>query len=363
MRPLRVGIIGGGHLGRIHTRILKSNSTIDLVGVVDPSSEARAQITRDLDLPVCDDYRNLRDRIDAAIIATPTALHYEIGIDLLNRGIDTLIEKPLCQTLQQADHLIHTADQQQAVLQVGHVERFNPAFEQAVRQLSAPRYIEAQRMSRYTFRSTDIGVVSDLMIHDIDLVASVVASPLLEVRAVGICVFGPQEDIAQARLEFANGTVANLTASRCSFQSMRKMSWISEQGFVSADLSEGTLCRISCPEWLATGPRDIHQLPVSTQQDIGTALFDKIFPLDEIRVEPQNAIEREQHDFFDAIRSARLPRVTGRHGRQAMSIAEAILDSIRSHRWSDGYATRIGPQAEKINLLGNYATASKRRAG
>ncbi len=152
MRPLRVGIIGGGHLGRIHTRILKSNSTIDLVGVADPSSEARAQITRDLDLPVCDDYRNLRDRIDAAIIATPTALHYEIGIDLLNRGIDTLIEKPLCQTLQQADHLIHTADQQQALAdgQMGivylaggyHLLAAGPL--QQVRRISAEHVVELQ---------------------------------------------------------------------------------------------------------------------------------------------------------------------------------------------------------------------------
>ena len=344
MKPIRIAVIGAGHLGRIHAKLLKLHSGVEIVSVVDPQPVARQQIEDQLGLTTHCYYREIADQIDAAIIATPTAAHHEVAADLLNQGVHVLIEKPITSTVQQADQLIHTADQQQAVLQVGHVERFNPAFVEAQQLQSAPRYIEASRMSGFTFRSTDVGVVQDLMIHDIDLVASMVHSPLIETRAIGMTVFGPHEDIAQARLEFANGTVANLTASRCSFQPARNISWFSESGFVSADLNASTLCHVDGEPWAEKsslgGRPNVHTLTKTLQTEIRTELFESVLPMQTIEVEKGNAIEQEQIDFVGAIVEQRQPRVTGRHGRRALTIAESVLDSIKKHQWTDSDRAR-----------------------
>ena len=361
MRRLRVAVIGAGHLGRIHARILRSSDAAECVGVADPSEECRQWVQSELGLPVYENHRAVCDIVDAAIIATPTNVHYDIAIDFLNHGIHTLIEKPITNTVEQADHLIHTADQQQLVLQVGHVERFNPAFEIANQSLPQPRYLEAHRMSGYTFRSIDVGVVHDLMIHDIDLLASMITSPLLDVRAIGIAVFGPHEDIAQARLEFSNGSIANLTASRCSFQPVRQISWFNENGFVSADLGDQTVSRVQCPEILKSNDRDIQSLNEQRQQQIKDHLFQEVLPKTQLHVNPHNAIEMEHVDFFAAIQKNALPRVTGRHGRRAISIAQAIIDSIRAHRWTDGHTTRVGHQAARLNLLPTIAGGGEQK--
>ena len=270
MSLTKVAVIGGGHLGRIHARLLKQNPGVRLIGVADVLPESRQALAAELAIPTYDDYRKCLAEADAVVIATPTATHYAIAVDLLSQGIHCLIEKPLTNTTPQADHLIQLADHHQAVLQVGHVERFNPAFEKAAATLPNPRYLEAQRMSSYTLRSVDVGVVIDLMIHDIDLIGSLVDSPLVETRAVGVSVFGPHEDIAQARLEFANGTVANLTASRCSFQPTRAISWFNEQGFVSADLSCGELQHVGLSEMLTgtvTGYQPVGCGPTTDHQN------------------------------------------------------------------------------------------------
>lgn len=352
MSQLRIAVVGGGHLGRIHTRLLNANPVFDLVAVADTSPVSREKIADEFHVETVDDYRELLNRIDAAVIATPTASHYKIGIDLLTRGIHTLIEKPVTNTTPQADHLIQLSDRTNAVLQVGHVERFNPVFEKAAASLPNPRYIEAQRMSGYTFRSIDVGVVMDLMIHDIDLIVSLVSSPLVETRAVGVSVFGPHEDIAQARLEFANGTVANLTASRCSFKPVRSISWFSEHGYVSADLSSGEFQRVQLSDMVDTSvTRDVFNLDARQEETIKTKLFETVLPKTCTTVAPQNAIECEHNDFANAIRGNRVPRVTGRHGRRAVSIAQSIVESIEQHRWQDGPTQRTGAQGQPINLL------------
>ncbi len=366
MNPLRIAIIGGGHLGRIHTKILQNNSRAELVAVAESDAATRLRLEQEFGVNVCEDYRQVIKQIDGAIIATPTAAHYPIAVDLLDHGVHTFIEKPITNTTPQADHLIHTADRQKLVLQVGHVERFNPAFEQAAARLPRPRYIEAHRMSTYTFRSTDVGVVMDLMIHDIDLVSSLVNSPLIDTRAVGVAVFGPHEDIAQARLEFADGTVANLTASRCSFQPMRNISWFSETGYVAADLSTGKLQSIYSSSLIDTSiNRDIATLSETQQQQIREELFDSVLPLTSGEVRSHNAIEQEQIDFLNAIVEGRQPRVCGRDGRRAVSIAQSIIEAVMNHRWQDGHLQRAGAQAQRIKLLPDHALldSTGRRAG
>ena len=363
MNQLKVAVIGGGHLGRIHTRLLNQNPRFDLVSVADTEDSTREKLAAEFGVETTNDYHSLVGKIDAAVIATPTASHYAIAKDLLANGIHVLIEKPVTNTTAQAEHLVALAAEKNLTLQVGHVERFNPAFQEARRLIKRPRYIEANRMSGYTMRSTDVGVVLDLMIHDIDLVVSLVNSPLMESRAIGVSVFGPHEDIAQARLEFEDGTVANLTASRCSFEAARTISWFSEEGFVSADLAAGKVQQVSLSSMIETNEfRDIQQRDASQISAIQSGLFSQVLPTENVAVEPLNAIECEHLDFADAMQNQCSPTVTGHHGKRAVEIAESICQAIDQHRWQDGDAQRTGAQALKADLLSMPASPQRRAA-
>ncbi len=351
MSCLRLAIIGGGHLGRIHTRLAAQLPDTKLVAVVEPNPEAAAAIAAEFGCRTVDDFSKIDNEIDAAIVAAPTPTHFQIADRLLRRNIHLLVEKPITTTAPQADRLIDLADQNGLILQVGHVERFNPAFEHSAATLPVARYFDACRMSGYTFRSTDIGVVHDLMIHDIDLICSLVDSPLIETRAVGISVFGPHEDIAQARLEFSDGTVANLTASRCSFESARKISWFSENGYVAADLATGIVRSAVVSAFINKDlRRDVADLLPHQNKRVRESLFESVLPVQTTTLEPQNAIQKEQQDFVDSIRTGRQPRVDGRAGRRAVAIAQSILDSISKHQWQDGQSSRVGHQAQRLNL-------------
>jgi predicted dehydrogenase len=348
---LRLAIIGGGHLGKIHSRLAANLPDTKLVAVVEPDPDAAAAIAGETGCRTVPDLTGVENDIDAAIIASPTHTHFQIADRLLRRNIHLLIEKPVTTTAPQADRLIDLADQNQLVLQVGHVERFNPAFELALATLPAARYIESNRLSRYTFRSTDIGVVHDLMIHDIDLICAVVDSNLIETRAVGISVFGPHEDIAQARLEFADGTVANLSASRCSFETTRKISWFAEGGYVAADLAAGSVRSAGVSAMInRDARRDVAGLSADQKHLVRESLFESVLPMQTHTVAPQNAIQNEQMDFVNCIRNGEQPRVCGRAGRRAVAIAQCILDSISRHQWLDGQASRVGHQALPLNL-------------
>lgn len=333
MNKIKIAVIGAGHLGTIHTRLLNQNDRFDLVGVVDPQESARQKITTEFNVPAVQDFKELGDPIDAAVIAASTHHHYGIAQRLLDKGIHLLIEKPITITVQEADHLNQLAAKNDVMIQVGHNERFNATFEAAKKSHSACRYIEAARTSTYTFRSTDVGVVLDLMIHDLDLVLSLVQSPIAKVDAVGTSVFGGHEDIAQARIQFANGCVANLTASRCSFERQRWIRWFSEDGFVSANLDANQVQKISIPDWLRKGERDVNELPAEKQAEIRDNLFKETLPLKATEIKPVNAIELEHNDFYDSIQLDRQPRVNGVAGRDALAAAEAVLDSIAAHEW------------------------------
>ncbi len=363
MNPLKVAVIGGGHLGRIHSKLLSQNSQFNLIAVAETDRTNREKIESEFALETTNDYRTLLDKIDAAVIATPTASHHAIACDLLSHSVHTLIEKPITNSTAQAEELADLAENQGLVIQVGHVERFNPAFQKANLLLPRPRYIEAQRMSGYTMRSIDVGVVLDLMIHDIDLVVSLVNSPLVDARAIGVSVFGPHEDIAQARLQFEDGTVANLTASRCSFQAARSISWFSEEGFVSADLSAGEVQHVSLSTMIdADDYRDIQDRDSGEIADIQSSLFDTVLPQSKEQVAPQNAIECEHLDFANAIQNQTAPTVTGRQGGRAVKIAESILKSIQEHQWQDGDAERCGAQALKLDPSASWGRIYQGRA-
>ena len=245
MNPLRVAVIGAGHLGRIHARIAAALEEIELVAVADPVAEARDSVANEVRTRSVADYRELIGEIDAAIVATPTSTHHAIGVELLASGLPLFIEKPLATDAEAATELVNLARKQGLVLQVGHVERFNPALAWVASEVRDPKYIEATRTSGYSFRSTDIGVVLDMMIHDLDVVLALANSSVTDVQALGISVLGGHEDMATARLTFGSGCVAQLTASRVSPQQRRTMSIFTSRGSASIDFAshEATLIK------------------------------------------------------------------------------------------------------------------------
>ena len=340
---LRIAVIGAGHLGKIHARLLKSQKDADLVFVADPSPCAQQAIIDEFGTRTVSDYRKALDDIDAAVIATPTRTHYAIASELLERGIHTLIEKPLTDSVVDARRIVDLADRNRCVVQVGHVEQFNPAIQAAIKKIGQPKFISSTRLSGYTFRSTDIGVVHDLMIHDIDLVNSMFAGELVETRAIGMSVFGHNEDMAQARLHFSCGGVANLTASRCSFENERGMQIFGTDGFASINLAKSTVTVVSVPDWMKQRKYDVLDTTPEQQAFIREHLFEKILPRTELEIPTTNAILSEQKDWISAIRNGETPRITAEQGRQAVEIAQSVLDSMAAHRWSQKEPATTGP--------------------
>ncbi len=335
MTKLRVAVIGAGHLGRIHTRLLKTQTEVDLVAVADPSPAAQQQIIDEFGVNVVSDYRKLIEHIDAAVIATPTRMHFKIANELLHAKIHTLIEKPLTDSVTDAHDLARTAEDNHCVVQVGHVEQFNPAIQSALKLVGQPKFIQASRMSGYTFRSTDIGVVHDLMIHDIDLINSIFSGKLVETRATGVSMFGHNEDIANARLQFSCGGVANLTASRCSFQAQRNFQIFGTDGFANADLATNKVTFVKVPTWIQNKKYDLLDTTPEQQAFIRENLFSKILPMSEIEVPQTNAILAEQQDWLNAIQTSQTTRVSIQQGAQAVEIADSVIKSIDAHSWSE----------------------------
>ena len=259
MNPLRVAVIGAGHLGRIHTRLLRGRADIEFLGIVEPSAETRQRVATEFQTTGYATVEEIWDRLDAAVVVTPTKYHHAVTLPLLEHGVHCLVEKPITFSLDDADELIAAARRHDRVLQVGHVERFNPALTTIRPHLGPARYIEATRTSGYTFRSIDIGVVLDLMIHDIDIVLALAQSAVVDVRAIGTPVLGPHEDMAQARLEFASGCVANLTASRTSFQQQRTLQIYSPTAFAALDLGTRQAKLVRVGDKIARGQVDVQR--------------------------------------------------------------------------------------------------------
>ena len=330
---LRVGVIGVGHLGQHHVRVLAAHPEVEVVGISDARPEQANAVAAKNGTRAVDDYRELVDQVDAVSIAVPTALHREVAEPFLTRGIATMIEKPLAGSVDDALALVNLADQHDAVLQVGHIEQFNPALSALEGTGLRPKFIAAERLSTYTFRSTDIGVVLDLMIHDIDLVLSLVSAPVKSVAAVGVSVFGGHEDIANARIEFEDGCVATLTASRASYQATRKMRIYGPEGYASLDFAtkQGTLIRPS--DALRRGELELDGLDFSQPAAVKERVFGKILRVDKVQAEGPEPLASELADFVLAARRAGRPRVSGADALRAMILADRVLESLNAHDW------------------------------
>lgn len=344
MRPVRVAVIGAGHLGRIHARILAALPDATLVAVVDPLEKNRQEVAAQHGVAAHADHRQILGEIDAAVIATPTRFHCQVAKELLARGIHLLVEKPLATTTAQATEMVDLARRHGAVLQVGHVERFNPAFAAAQPYLRAPKYIEAVRRSGFSFRSTDIGVVLDLMVHDLDLVLSIVNSPLRRVDALGIALFGRHEDLVNARLSFENGCVATLSASRASHSAARLLHVWSAQGLAAVDLAARTVDVVRPSSAVLHGEIDVERLAPDERAALKDAFLQSHLPRQSVQVEAADPLTRELSDFVTSIRTGRAPRVTGEAGLEAVKVAERILLQVQTHAWEGSPTGPVGPR-------------------
>jgi predicted dehydrogenase len=312
---IRVGVIGVGHLGRHHARLLAATAGAQLVAVADQSMEratAAAQATGALAMT---DYRQMIGQVDAVTIAVPTVDHITVARDFLNAGVHVLVEKPMTATLAEAEELLALADRMGRVLAVGHTERFNPAVAAAIPLISAPRFIEVHRLSGFPERSLDIDVVFDVMIHDLDIVLAIDHSDVVGVEAVGVPVLSHKVDIANARLKFASGCTVNLTASRISRDRVRKVRFFQRDLYVSVDYGEQELEAYRIVPKPGERPAiEGGAVPVTKGEPLG----------------------RELQDFVDAIREGRAPRVTGRDGYRALVLATRVADAIQANEQEAG---------------------------
>lgn len=337
-RKLRAAVVGVGNLGRHHARLLAGLPQVELVAVVDPD-ETRAHAVADpLGAPVLSSPEQLPDDVQAVSVAVPTSLHQQVVEPLLRRGMNVLVEKPMAATLEQARSMAALAAERGLVLHVGHVERFNPALT-AFRKLNArPRFIEAHRLAPFNYRTLDTSVVMDLMIHDIDIVLSLAGAPLASVDAVGSRVLGRHVDIASARLRFEDGCVANLTASRVSFEPMRKTRVYADEAFVSMDLGSRQAFVVQKAEGFDLGSLDAAAMATVQPKDSFREFVSQgLLTLQEFDLnhEDANPLRDELAAFVAEVGGAPAGQgVDARAGLAAMEVAEAITDAIAAHRWT-----------------------------
>jgi predicted dehydrogenase len=316
MTRLPIGVIGVGALGRHHARHLAALPEAELVGIFDVDRSRAREVAAEHGTRAFDDVDELLGRVEAVSIAVPTVHHAEVGLHVLRRGIPVLMEKPLAGTLAEADALIAMADAQGVQLQVGHIERFNPAVRAAAPYLGQPLYVESQRLAPYQPRGTDVAVVLDLMIHDLDLILHLSggAEPT-DVRASGIAVLSPNLDIANARVEFAGGAVANVTASRVARERIRRLRLFQHDGYLSLDLAAGTGTFL--------------RVRAGWQPGTGGELSDAVEMIP-LAAPAADALGLELQSFVHAVRGDREAVVTGREGRAALALALRVASAVEA---------------------------------
>ncbi len=344
MGRCKVGVVGVGHLGQSHARILAGMPDVELVGVVDTNSAQADAVAARFASKVFDHHRDLADHVDAACIVTPTVFHHTVAKDFISRGIPVLVEKPLALNLAEASELADLANRHQTILQVGHIERFNPAFEELRTKPITPKFIEAERHGMFTGRSTDIGAVMDLMIHDLDLLLDLVGQPVVEVQALGMTVFGRHEDMASARLRFAGGCIAHLTASRMSPNPKRKMRIWAPEGYAGIDFCDKRLTLVQPSSELRLYGLNTRGLSATERQQLPAEIFKQHLQTQDSTFERgADQLTRELEDFVHCVQTRSTPRVTGEAGRDAIAVAARIIDSLNHHAWTGEPASFTGP--------------------
>jgi len=319
---LKIGVVGAGHLGKIHIKCIKDIPAYDLVGFFDASPENASQVAEEHQIKAFSSIQELIESVDVVDIVTPTLSHFNCAQEALEAGKHVFIEKPVTKTLEEAEELIASSRARNLKIQVGHVERFNPAFVAAKPYLKKPMFIETHRLAQFNPRGLDVPVVLDLMIHDLDVILKTVGSKVAKVSANGVNVVADTPDIANARLEFENGCVANLTTSRIAVKNMRKSRFFQQDAYVAVDFLEKKSEIVSMRDAIG------EEGPFSMVLDLGSEKGKKEIIFENPKVEPSNAIREELYTFYQAIIDGTDPIVTIEDGYQALKVAHQILEQI-----------------------------------
>jgi predicted dehydrogenase len=306
----RAAVVGVGYLGRYHAEKYAALDDVELFAVVDVDPERRSEAARRFGCRAFADAREIHGAVDCASVAVPTPLHRDVGVGLLESGVDVLVEKPIAATLEEARDLVQVAEERGRILQVGHLERFNPAIRAIGELITRPRFLECHRLAPFVERGTDVDVVLDLMIHDLDVILSMMTSPVAALEAVGVPVITTSPDIANARIRFADGAIANVTASRVSLKRERKLRIFQPDTYISLDYGEKhvRICRRgeAPPGGLA---------PIEVEERV---------------VSGEDALAEEVRAFVDAVRTRRVPLVSGREGLRAVELAYQVLECVQA---------------------------------
>ncbi len=307
---LRVGVVGTGYLGKFHAEKYAQMDDVDLVGIADINKSQAEKIAKKYSVKAYTSHKDILDKVDAASIVVPTPVHFQVSRDFLKHDVDILIEKPMTTTIEEADELIGFAESKGLIIQVGHLERFNPAVIALRDYVKKPMFIESHRLSTYKERATDVSVVLDLMIHDIDIISNVVKSEIKNIHSAGIPVISGHVDIANARLEFENGCVANVTASRISTRDERKIRLFQRDAYISVDFAN-------------------REIAVMKQSNKSKSSIIPGMEMNNICFTKGDALEAELKSFVKAVKKREAPEVTGKVGRDALKIALSIMEQIQ----------------------------------
>jgi len=327
MSKLKVGVIGTGHLGKLHTKMFKSIENCELIGIYDSNSSQAKSVSDEYKVPAETSLEDLLKKVDAVSIAATTTAHYEIAKKCFENGVHVFIEKPITATIKEAEELVEISEKKKLNLQVGHIERFNPALVSMEKYIDEPKFIQTDRLAQFNPRGTDVAVVLDLMIHDIDIILSLVKSDVVDVQANGVAVVSDHLDIANARLQFANGAVANVTASRISQKKLRKMRIFQKDSYIALDF--------------VTGVAEAYRLlPMGGQVEPAQISFGEIgignkrkkLVYEQPEQKELNALQYELQLFVDSVIKKTKPLVSGIDGLRALKVAQIIIQKIEGQR-------------------------------
>ena len=319
MKIIKAGVIGVGYLGRFHAQKYQALEDVELVGVADVDPDRGRQVAEECSCAHFTDYKELLKLVDAVSIVVPTSIHHQIASEALSAGVDVLLEKPMTITLAEADDLIGLAEENQLILQVGHLERFNPAVLAMKPFLTTPVFIESNRISTFKQRGVDVDVVLDLMIHDIDIVLTIIDSPLKTIHTVGAPVVTNTTDIANARLIFENGATANITVSRISLTNVRKMRVFQPGSYINVDFANKKIMTIELQDELLKSGMPKHSTDIKSFAG-------------------EDALLNEISHFVDHVRSRTRPDVSGIEGRRALEVVMQVMDQIKEHQSLELYS-------------------------
>ena len=319
---LKAGVLGAGHLGKIHLKLLQQSQKYELIGFYDPIRENALKVVEEFGYKLFDSINELIDAVDVVDIVTPTLNHFDCAKTAIKKGKQIFIEKPITKTVAEAEELSDLVKKHHVKGQVGHVERFNPSFTAVKDKIKSPMFIETHRLAEFNPRGTDVPVVLDLMIHDIDIILSVVSSKVKNIHASGVSVISETPDIANARIEFENGCVANLTASRISLKNMRKSRFFQKDAYISVDFLEKK-CEVVKMKDLPENPDEFAMI-LQNAEGVKKQIY-----FDNPKIEQNNAILDELESFADAIHNDSTPIVSLRQGTEALDVAQQIIDCFK----------------------------------